>query len=96
MKKSTAFGEEVIKSEGQCFWILFKSITTAALTAIEIQKDLETEGNSDQNSYFFWRYSSRKWRYSWRGSEACIKYLLNYTFRRKLFFEGCCFGCKFS
>jgi hypothetical protein len=31
---------KVIKSEGQCFWILFKSITTAALTAIEIQKDL--------------------------------------------------------
>ena len=31
---------KVIKSEDQSLWVLFKSVTTAALTAIKIQKDL--------------------------------------------------------
>ena len=39
-KKIERHSGELIKTEGKCLWILFKSITTAALTAIEIQKDL--------------------------------------------------------
>jgi len=39
-KKIERHSGKVIKTEGQCLWILFKSVTTAALTAIGIQRDL--------------------------------------------------------